>query len=706
MTEKLNKFISKIKTNEILLPDFQRKFVWTEIDTQRKLVASILASLPIGSILLLEGDSNEFVSKQIGRKNSIDLDENKDLNYLLDGQQRLTVLTNVFSNSILKGVKNYKLELSHESLKTRFYLKFSGINDLQVRDDLFGLTNLVFSFDPMDEPNFSSNEIFELIHTFDVTDQTKKPFSADYDFLQPSANNELRNACKVEPDSIIVPLHFISENPRQLRQVVKCLTDTRQRFLIGLYELHDKYCEREGIFNQLYKDSGVILPSDYLNNATSFKQFLFNQSEEWGEHFVSYLTKSINELKVNEMQIKKAARSRAIDIYENLNLGGVSLSTFDLIIAKAARSMTEGFYESFKETLNEGLEVPSFYSGQLAKDKIWIPKDQMNIYAESKNQVASTYINVFLNLLSLVVNVRNRNSDLGVELMKKSVILKISSEDIVNNYKKCIDSINRALMFLQMNCGIRKIDDISYEHMLLGLSYFLYDDQVYSSRVYTDLLEYWYWSSIFSGTYDSDQNSNIIKDISSLSSVIYNKGDIVACKKILRARKNDVFKIKYFSDLDTLLMKNSEIGKLPKSVISKSICQFVLKHQPKDFVEETHLNAWSDNDLEVHHVIPLNHLTNLRESTSELRRNKSHILNSPLNLVFILKTSNNAIGAQTPENYFNQFEEYIKSYHLLPTETNVRELEDINEWLKKRYELLSNQMMIHLSNLINNGIIN
>lgn len=705
MTQKLNKYINQIKENLILLPDFQRKFVWTEIDTQIRLISSVLSSLPIGSILLLEGDNNEFVSKQIGRKNSITVDDNKDINYLLDGQQRLTVLTNVFSNNILKGVSNYKTELSHETLKTRFYIKFSGINSLHVRNDLFGLTNLVFSFDPLDEPNFSSNEIFELIHTFDVTDQTKNPFSPDYDFLQPSANNELEDACKLGPDSIIVPLHFISENSRQLRQVVKCLTDSRQRFLIGLYELYDDVNDREEVFNQLYLNSGVTLPNDYLTNISCFKQFIHNLSEDWGEYFVRYLTNSINEIKVNEMLIKKAARSRAIDIYENLNLGGVSLSTFDLIIAKAARKMSEGFYESFKETLGYGINVPNFYDGRFTSNQPWIPKEQMNIYTESKNQVSSIYINVFLNLLSLVVNTRLDKKNLGVELMKKSIILKLKSEQIVDNYKKCIDSINRALMFLQMNCGIRKIDDISYEHILLGLSYFFYDDDIFNSRELTDLLEFWYWSSILSGTYDSDQNTNIINDISYLNNVIYKSGDIESSKRILKSRKNDVFNSKYFSDLDTLLMRNSEIGKLPKSVISKSICQYVLKKRPKDFIEDIHLNAWSNLDLDVHHVVPLRHMTSLKESTFELRRNRSHILNSPLNLVFILKSSNNAIGAQSPESYFRQFEEYIRSYHLLPNSINLVNPNGIEDWLKERFRLLNNSMMIHLSDLVNNGII-
>ena len=45
--------LGEIEEEKILLPDFQRKFRWTDRETQAKLVASVLCKMPIGSILLL-----------------------------------------------------------------------------------------------------------------------------------------------------------------------------------------------------------------------------------------------------------------------------------------------------------------------------------------------------------------------------------------------------------------------------------------------------------------------------------------------------------------------------------------------------------------------------------------------------------------------------------------------------------------------------
>ncbi|MDZ5726611.1 MULTISPECIES: DUF262 domain-containing protein [unclassified Acetobacterium] len=65
--------VKDIKENKILLPDFQRQFVWTDEEQQRKIVASVLSRMPIGSILLLKSKPDEFSSKAIGNKTEIDI---------------------------------------------------------------------------------------------------------------------------------------------------------------------------------------------------------------------------------------------------------------------------------------------------------------------------------------------------------------------------------------------------------------------------------------------------------------------------------------------------------------------------------------------------------------------------------------------------------------------------------------------------------
>ena len=123
--EGLKEIINKIKRNEILLPDFQRNHVWDE-EKQKRMVASVLAQMPIGSILLLKGEAKDYAYKMMGsrerRKNQeLQIADDKEIMALLDGQQRMTTLTNVFSDMIFKNVENRNS--INRKLKKRFFLK-------------------------------------------------------------------------------------------------------------------------------------------------------------------------------------------------------------------------------------------------------------------------------------------------------------------------------------------------------------------------------------------------------------------------------------------------------------------------------------------------------------------------------------------------------------------------------------------------------
>lgn len=122
-TMNLQEIIGDIQKNKILLPDFQRKFVWTEDERQKKVIASVLTKMPIGSILLLESNPSDYSSKIIGCKIINHESTDKNVEFLLDGQQRITVLTNVFSNVIHNNCSKVS-DLVSPTLKRRFFFVF------------------------------------------------------------------------------------------------------------------------------------------------------------------------------------------------------------------------------------------------------------------------------------------------------------------------------------------------------------------------------------------------------------------------------------------------------------------------------------------------------------------------------------------------------------------------------------------------------
>ena len=100
----LAEYLAEVDKGNILVPHFQRNFVWTK-SQMIKLAASLLKGYPIGSFLLMQ-DTGEYCSRRItGLESS---DESEDVNscnqiksqrnslLILDGQQRTTTAYQIF----------------------------------------------------------------------------------------------------------------------------------------------------------------------------------------------------------------------------------------------------------------------------------------------------------------------------------------------------------------------------------------------------------------------------------------------------------------------------------------------------------------------------------------------------------------------------------------------------------------------------------
>ena len=213
--EYLETTIRKIKKNEILLPDFQRQFVWKEEEIQKKLVASVLTRLPIGSILLLRSNSShEYSCKPLGAKDPISQENlpTGPVEFLLDGQQRMTVLANVFSNVIFQLTSQINNLIAPNALKRRFYLALPKYGNHEY-SDLFGLHSLMFPMESPEtgEPNFLTQDILPFIKVipFAATTDAGKCYNP-YTTNVPKTMSELESYClNVEEEWLYIPLYLL-----------------------------------------------------------------------------------------------------------------------------------------------------------------------------------------------------------------------------------------------------------------------------------------------------------------------------------------------------------------------------------------------------------------------------------------------------------------------------------------------------------------
>jgi hypothetical protein len=95
---KYSDLISEIETGQVKIPQFQRKFVWS-VKASAKLLDSIIKGYPIGTFIYWRTNERLRSIRNLGNITLPEPQQGEFVNYVLDGQQRLTSLY-----ASLKGV--------------------------------------------------------------------------------------------------------------------------------------------------------------------------------------------------------------------------------------------------------------------------------------------------------------------------------------------------------------------------------------------------------------------------------------------------------------------------------------------------------------------------------------------------------------------------------------------------------------------------
>lgn len=704
----LRSIIKLIREEKLLLPDFQRGFVWN-VEMQKRLIASVLVKMPIGSILILEAGVDDYGCRVLGRKDEPDLskkNKNETLHVLLDGQQRLTVLTNIFSNQLYydyegsgKLICDYKKIISID-LINRFFIAIPAMEKWDDKKDIFHLKQLKFVLDnPEDDVplTFLAGDIRDLIVVESFDENSTEAYV-------PHTENPI-GICKycTKEDMYYIPLFLLvndeedNKNEKRLWTILRDMVRETVEYRIETEydQLENEEEKREYIEKNIDSDRWEeIIEKGKYSNEVLCREWIEQGEQEWADKMKRYLYSCISKLDLHQIVVKKSDRNRAIDIYENLNLGGITLSTFELILAKAAKNKlpnNKNLYDlivayiveskNYQESgiLPESME--NCFASFLEREKQYSASDYLLTFDEKKNQLNGKYTEAFLNILSLISNVPDYEIDkIDVSLIKREKILDLTADNICENYYQVCVGLDRACLFLQARCGIRKIQELNYNLMLVLLGYILCDDDNYKNKDVSKLLEAWYWVAIFSGHYDKDQNQHIIDDIKDMINSIKtgNKSWLIEMKK-------KVFNMPGFSDEETLLLKTRVT---PKKVIKKVICQFYLSKNCKDLLEEENINTFSENadTLEEHHIVPIGVLKGRTYKQMENEEKNMNVFDSPLNFAMILKKTNRKIS-NAPLDYYIQQCNASSVYEIkIDTEKKILSEEDVREFLQKRYQ--------------------
>lgn len=691
-----------IDKNELVLPDFQRNFVWNK-SGQRALAASILLNFPIGSFLILEGKKDDFATKKLGFSTQ-EANPSDECKFLLDGQQRLTSLRSIFGDFF--NDENWKNTIRgiYNSLKTKWFLR---IVPEEGEEDIFGWSKLTFDKEKLRFIEPSQLEDMIVDKPIGIT-KTNCWWNPEYiatgkngDKIDKNAGKKyLVNISREMASENIVPLSIYNEDDRMLLDYALDYI-SKERSIELIAEINNDFKKAEDIlFN------ADVICSDEVSGDNI--DILFDElRQKWKLNISTYLKQILSSTEAQIISLKADEIGRAVIIFERINKGGTNLDNFDLVVARAARDSSEGsLTKRIIEYLKSDLQINEAMLDRVIGDKpAKINLETMETV--KNNEITSVIKNQYLNLLSILSYIQYGNvHEIKIDYTKKEKILNISYKQINDLTNNVLQGLSRALAFLHIRCGIIKINELHYKLMILPIAYVLMKDEVWNSKKSLNKIEYWYWGSIFAGEYRMYPNQVSIDDIRDL----YNW--IVLGQQIKRYDdfQAKIFNIKEFSDQDTLIGTESETP----VAIHKGILQYELSMQPYDLLyNEVNLNTWEvareteitiNNkkikiEVQDHHIIPLATSKTLQESTKIIREDSNHILNSILNRTYILSDTNRIFSGNEPKKYLFELEKnnniHMLNDHFIPDQykeylnSSAIENEDcIIQFYKLRFEKL------------------
>lgn len=120
---KISKLLDAIRDKEIVVPEFQREYVWS-LEQAKELLASLFQEYPTGSILVWETNNPPEIKNDAVKREKMGW-----ISVLLDGQQRLTTLYLLLNGEIPPYYK--ESDITHDPRHLFFNLKTAEFNYYQ-----------------------------------------------------------------------------------------------------------------------------------------------------------------------------------------------------------------------------------------------------------------------------------------------------------------------------------------------------------------------------------------------------------------------------------------------------------------------------------------------------------------------------------------------------------------------------------------------
>ncbi|WP_158307368.1 DUF262 domain-containing protein [Hoyosella subflava] len=639
----LEDIIVKAERGEYLLPNFQRQFVWS-IENHRALAASMLLRIPCGSLLVVKGKSSQFSSRRVGYMSSetAPTDNSQSVEFLLDGQQRVSTLFGLFADIFSRDWKGVHDQIFRQ-LKSRWALQIRPEKD---QPDVFGWTSLRLGKLP-EEPEI----LKEVFVQYDVFKTTKLDHWSHPAFM--SNLEEAQRALKIGVAAAQdgqVPIWGLCGSAKYDNSVHDSYT---KRALREIAESRRKELQAALEDNQLPEDilHDLVQPGEAASELTGeqISERLRDRQSDWAKDVHDLIT-DLRKAELSIIELTDDELPKAIAIFEAINRGGTPLTSFDLITARYARGESQ---KSLPEMIQEYIasfdqDVPAELRRH-ASQKSWTAVDNIGYV---KDSLTNNFKTQFLTLIVMhnLLLARGNECSFTVDELKQRQALALKAEDIDRGWTAASSAFLETWRFLQLRCGVKNEGALRNKLLSLPIAVALSNPELPKSRDLYDKIEYWYWCSVLTGTYTARQNEHAIQDASDLSRWLRDP----STGNPFTTRQARVLKDPGYSDDETLLRSGEESS--VRADVGDYLLQYVLAKGGRDLLKDRLIDVQVD-EIEDHHLIPLGSASSIGQSSSVIRKGSSEIarlLNSPLNRAYILKESNRKISARPIDTYMKE----------------------------------------------------
>ena len=674
---RIKELIDAADEGELLLPNFQREFDYDR-KAQKDLIISLLSGIPLGSVLTLGGQKEDFASRNIGRKSNIPVESNRDeVRFLLDGQQRISSLWNALSDIYSdNGAKSQLYEGLHNWLKSRWFISFKS--DEKFSNDIWGLQFLESSSNIMGElvPDDLAEFVLKTDRVIGLSWNNGLEFPVD----QNGMNAEAKEYRKYIQKNSCMPLHLLFEKSL-IRPFLKHVARTRA------FEIETKIFEWKGAdrrFDDLSKEELDHLACAHIREPADWMDFdkeritdrIRDRADSWVDNVLDFFH-AVSETSMGVIELDKSYLKKAHVVFDVINKTGKKLSSFDLFCAS-----------------KPGLDVRAIVDKRVPH--------MIGLKDSGTDLISDGFTDQLMNLSRIVY--AHKSNDFSPKVLKDDSIFSASSEEFADLLPHVIDSLVTAYKFLHENCGLSQISKIPYKLQVLPMAFgfFLANG---ATEVIGRKLEYVYWITLFSGRYRESQNSRCFKDLEMIRSAFVSESSFEFPEdyKVDSDMWNRVLNDPGYNDLSSLVPAVDEELSDTRESVQKAIMQFVLSRRPVDFPPFSNERLSSSSETEAHHILPLGSASfnSIEESTSALRKNSLHYLNSALNFALISKKSNRKIGSMSYSDYSNHFNPEIFRHYCMPVliSGDTANVEGQLQWLAERHEGLKQKVLTTLQEL-------